>query len=328
MKNKENNLTNCRFCCETSRKNGEDPLGTLFPFDSWCIIEAKQPWKDKIWMESDPIPQAALDLFQEIHTEKKIKLRQLAIAPDREYSHPNRTRVLNYSRPAQLFATYSKREYLVPPELVGDLVIALYKQPEHLPQFEQYRQDTRHIRDIMVCTHGNVDAACARFGYPIYQQLRQEYATSQLRVWRCSHFGGHQFAPTLVDMPSGRCWGRLQPEILPSLIHRTGNPKELRPFYRGSFGLPPFAQIAEGEIWLEEGWDWYDYLKAGEVLDINEDQTTVTVQIDFASPDGTRQGTYQAIVQQTHTVLTQYQTEEVTLTPVPQYQVRELNQVA
>ena len=56
----------------------------------------------------------------------------------------------------------------------------------------------------MVCTHGNIDAACARFGYPIYQQLRQNYATQSLRVWRCSHFGGHQFAPTLIDFPSGR----------------------------------------------------------------------------------------------------------------------------
>ena len=25
----------------------------------------------------------------------------------------------------------------------------------------------------MVCTHGNVDVACARFGFPIYEQLRQ-----------------------------------------------------------------------------------------------------------------------------------------------------------
>jgi hypothetical protein len=302
-------------------------LGTLFPFDSWCIIETKQPWKYEIWMEADPIPEEAIDLFREIHQEKKIKLRQLAIAPDSEYSISNYTRILHYFRPAQLFAKYDKQEYLVPPDLVGELVIALYKQTETLPKFDQYRQETNHIREIMVCTHGNVDAACARFGYPIYQQLRQDYSTPQLRVWRCSHFGGHQFAPTLVDLPSGRCWAHLQPETLPSLIHRTGNLNKLRPFYRGSFGLHPFAQMVEGEIWQREGWDWYDYLKAGQVLEMNEDQTQVVVQIDFASPDG-NQGTYQAVLQQTHTVMTQYQTEEDTLTPVPQYQVSELKRVA
>lgn len=322
----ENNLTKCRFCCETSRQNGEDPLGSLIPFDSWFMIETKPPWKYKIWMEAKPIPQTAIDLFQEIHSEKKIRLRQLAIAPDSEYSNPNYTRILHYSRPAQLFAKYDKQEYLVPPELVGELAVALYKQPELLPQFEQYRQETNHIREMMVCTHGNVDAACARFGYPVYQQLRQNYATSNLRVWRCSHFGGHQFAPTLVDMPFGRSWGHLQTEILPKIVYQEGNINELRPFYRGSFGLPPLAQIAEGEIWLKEGWNWYHYSKAGQVLEVNEDKTRAVVQINFASPDG-NEGTYQVILKQTHTVMTQYQTQDSTLTPVPQYQISELKRV-
>ncbi|MES1025305.1 hypothetical protein ABN584_20625 [Gloeocapsa sp. BRSZ] len=34
----------------------------------------------------------------------------------------------------------------------------------------------------------------------IYEKLRKEFATLEnLRVWHCSHFGGHQFAPTLDD---------------------------------------------------------------------------------------------------------------------------------
>jgi len=39
----------------------------------------------------------------------------------------------------------------------------------------------------LVCTHGNVDVACSRFGYPIYEKLRKEYSDENLRVWRCSH---------------------------------------------------------------------------------------------------------------------------------------------
>ncbi|MFP4008834.1 MAG: sucrase ferredoxin [Spirulinaceae cyanobacterium] len=322
-----NNPEKCRFCCETSQQNGEDTLGTLFPFDSWCIIEAKQPWKYKIWMEANPIPQTVLDLFREIHQAQKIKLRQLAIAPDPEYSRPNYTRILHYSRPSQFFAQYDKKDYLIPSEWVAELILALYKQPKQLAKFDQYRQDTDKTREILVCTHGNVDAACARFGYPIYKQLRQDHTTPHLRVWRCSHFGGHQFAPTLVDMPSGRSWGHLKPEILPQIINRQGNISELRPFYRGHFGLPPFAQMVEGEIWLQKGWEWYDYAKAGQVLEVNEDQTKVIVQIDFTSPDLQQQGRYHAVLQQTQTVMTQYQTEDATLTPVPQYQVSELKRV-
>lgn len=86
----------------------------------------------------------------------------------------------------------------------------------------------------------------------------------QLRVWRCSHFGSHQLAPTLVDLPEGRCWGHLEPEVLELLVKRNEPVAGLRQFYRGWAGLTQFEQIAEREIWIREGWDWLDYLKAGQ----------------------------------------------------------------
>ncbi|MFQ4143523.1 sucrase ferredoxin [Chlorogloeopsis sp. ULAP02] len=65
----------------------------------------------------------------------------------------------------------------------------------------------------------NSEGIGSKFGYPISQKLRSQYATgtgsiTSLRVWRCSHFGGHQFAPTLVDLLQKRYYGHLQPEIL------------------------------------------------------------------------------------------------------------------
>lgn len=315
----------CQFCCDVSRRNREDPLGSLIQFDAWIIIELNQPWKYTIWSESTPLSQTIIDLFQEIYQSQQLSLRPLAIALDSEYSNPQFVRVLNYSRPAGLFANYKKQEYLVPPNLLEDLIIALYQKPERLSHFELYRQTTEHIREIMVCTHGNIDAACARFGYPIYQQLRQNYATQSLRVWRCSHFGGHQFAPTLIDLPSGRAWGHLTSDILPKLVYHPESIDELRPFYRGCFALPSFAQIAEGEIWLQEGKSWFYYYKLGKILEINQEQTRAIVQVEFVSPTGNRKGTYQAIIEQTHQVMTQLQTNDEKLIASPQYQVKELH---
>lgn len=314
-------LMKCRFCSEVSKQNGEDTNGTLYPFDSWLMFEIKQPWNVNMLAEPQPIPQTAIDLIQEIHQQRKIKFWQLAIAPDREYSTSDRIRIFHYSRPAQLFAKYDKREYLLPWELIGELIFALCKKPQLLTNFDKYLQDTSHIREIMVCTHGNVDVACARFGYPIYQELRQNYACSHLRIWRCSHFGGHQFAPTLIDMPYGRSWGHLTSEILPNIIYQKGDINQLRLFYRGFFGLPSFAQILEGEIWLQEGWNWYEYLKFGQVLELTEDKTKAVVEVNFASPNQEVKGKYQGIIKQTHQVITQHQSKDKNLLSIPQYQV-------
>jgi len=333
-----NTGTNCRFCSEFAKANGVAPIGSVGNFDQWLIIEATPPWPVKIWMEPEPMPLSVVQLVNQMHAEKQ-KFRQLAIAPDREYSRPGYTRVFFYRRPARLFAQFEKHEFIVPEEQVGELAIALLKQPEKLSAFEPYRQQTDHIRELFVCTHGNVDAACARFGYPIYEKLRKHYADSsngQLRVWRVSHFGGHQFAPTLVDLPIGHCWGYLEPEILDLLVHRYDSVTGLQPFYRGWAGLTQFEQIVERDIWMQAGWDWLNYSKAGQVLAVDttseEYPDWSEVRIDFAAPDGSETGAYEARVEISGKVTTacwssSYEDEEP-LEEVKQYQVSQLERVA
>src|SRR5690606_5380438 len=104
-------------------------------------------------------------------------------------------RVLFYTRPPGLMARFDKVEYLVPQAEMGALAWAWYEDRPALPRFEQYRvPEADHIRDVLVCTHGTIDAACAKFGFPLYRHLRDHYSSADLRVWRVSHFGGHVFA--------------------------------------------------------------------------------------------------------------------------------------
>lgn len=282
------------------------------------------------------MPPEVIELVEAIHAQG-VNFRQLAIAPDREYSRPGYARVLNYRRPARRFAQFEKQEFIVPEEQVGALAIALYQQPEQLPKFEPYRQETRHIRELMVCVHGNEDVACARFGYPIYEKLRKEYAPAcggQLRVWRVSHFGGHQFAPTLVDLPVGHCWGHLEPEALDCLVYRNEPVASLRPFYRGWAGLTRFEQIVEREIWMQEGWKWLDYHKSGQMLAIdpaNEERYAdwAQVRIDFAARDGSVSGAYEARVEVSGRVMTMRNSgDEQSIEEVKQYSVSRLVKVA
>jgi len=36
--------TDCRFCSKISKANGEDPIGSAWPYQQWLIIEVPQPW--------------------------------------------------------------------------------------------------------------------------------------------------------------------------------------------------------------------------------------------------------------------------------------------
>lgn len=332
----------CHFCSQVSQANGEDPIGSAIVVEHYLIIEAPQPWKTNIWIESDPMPQGVLEALNFVW-DKGDNIRQLAIAPDREYSYPNYTRVLYYSRPAKAFAQFEKQEFIVPHALLGSLALALLKDLEELPKFNQYRQQTNHIRELLVCTHGNVDAACSRFGYPIYKKLRTAYAgtaqnssihllscpSAPLRVWRCSHFGGHQFAPTLVDLPLGQYWGHLQPNVLDALVERKGNLRELYPYYRGWGGLSKFEQIAEREIWMQEGWNWLDYEKSGQVMAIDPSDSQypnwAKVRIDFNSASGEVSGSYEARIDTKGTIKTMKASgKDESLCEVKQYWVSQL----
>jgi hypothetical protein len=325
-------LSDCRFCSVVSKTNGENPIGSAGTFDHWLILEMAQPW-EKGFLLKHPLLQPIIEMIQTLRQEQGIAVRPLIIAPDRKYSRPDTTRVLYYRRPARLFAKFEKQEFLLPESQIGSLATALLKQPDEVSRFESYRQETSHIRELMICTHGNVDVACARFGYPIYKQLREEYAGESLRVWRCSHFGGHQFAPTLVDLPEGRYWGHLEPEILDLLVQRNGFVTGLCPYYRGWSGLTKFEQIVEREIWMREGWEWLDYHKVGQVLardETNEERDAewAQVRIDFASSDGNVSGAYEARVEVSDPVTTMRRSgDEESIETIKQYQVRNLVKV-
>lgn len=342
----------CRYCSVVSKANQEDPIGTAGTVDEWLLVEVPQPWKTHLW-EEKPQFQPLLQVVERLASRpiRYLKTRLLAIAPDQTYTNPELVRVFYYQRPAKLFAQYTKREYLVPLTQLAPLTEALLYKSQQLITFESYQQPTEHIREILICTHANYDRACGRFGYPFYQHLRNRYATENLRVWQTNHFGGHQFAPTLIDFPHGQVWGHLEIDILDCLIHRQGDVSQLRPFYRGWTGLSKFEQIAERDIWMREGWDWLNYEKTGRILAQdeggikkkllkiifkllpapklkllverwNQQATWVKLEINYTNKDGRNSGTHTAVVKQIGTVTTKLKSgDDVPLTSVSQYGV-------
>jgi hypothetical protein len=322
--------SNCRFCSAVSKANGEDPIGSADTFDQWLILETPLPWAKTIWMQPDPIPPDVHEALAPVW-DLNFRFRPLAIAPDSAYSQPGYKRVLYFRRPAAPFAQLEKQEYLLPSDAVASLVTALFLQPETLPRFAPYRQHTDHIRDLLVCTHGNVDAACARFGYPIYRQLRQQYASDRLRVWRVSHFGYHQFAPTLLDLPEGRLWGHLETSMLHQFIHRNESVAKLRSFYQGWAVLTKFEQIAERALFIQEGWKWLQYLKTSKVLAVDPNEQWADVRITFIQNQTKQVYCYDIKIEACGYVTTAWWTspweDEEPLESVKQYRASQITQV-
>ena len=66
----------------------------------------------------------------------------------------------------------------------------------------------RSAPQYFVCTNGQRDLCCARFGLPTYAALRERVGE---RVWQTTHVGGHRFAPNVLTLPQAALYGRVQP---------------------------------------------------------------------------------------------------------------------
>ena len=76
-------------------------------------------------------------------------------------------------------------------------------------------------RQLCVCTHGRYDQCCAKFGYQLFDTLRESISDTDpsIEIWESSHIGGHRFAPTMLDMPSGKMYGRVETSLINALLY-------------------------------------------------------------------------------------------------------------
>ncbi len=79
---------------------------------------------------------------------------------------------------------------------------------------------------VWVCVHGKRDRCCAKFGVPVYEAAAE---VEDVEAWQTSHLGGHRFAATLLCLPKGVCYGRVQPADVGPLVrsHAAGRVHDL-----------------------------------------------------------------------------------------------------
>src|SRR5690606_917712 len=114
--------------------------------------------------QPEVLPQELLEfgrlIVEAYKRDESFRSSSLVMPPDPVYSQEGMRRVISYKRPNPPFATFEQVEYLVPEGQEGPLAWALLVDNSALPQFAEYLVPERPVRDIMVCTHGAIDAAC------------------------------------------------------------------------------------------------------------------------------------------------------------------------
>lgn len=310
------------FCSVVSSESGEDPIGSSWHCGRYVLVELPLPWKYNS-LESIHAPKGLgtllMDLWDLGH-----RWGFVGFAPDEEHSVAGMTRVLDYRLPAAPFARYVRTEYLFPTERVVELLRLMATDPDS-DALAAFRVDTDPAtRDVFVCTHGAIDACCATFGYPIYKLLRHmaRDPESGFRVWRCTHFGGHRFAATVLDMPEGRYWGHLSARDLAPFIRRDRPFAELRHRYRGWAALPhPLQQVAEGAAFVDAGWDWRRRL-----VRVEEPTAAVggeqQVRIDYRHPGSGEEGSMVVEIIPDGTVTTMHASNSSEFHEAPQFRTR------
>lgn len=267
-------MSESSFCAVASQAAREDPIGTATPYQTYVLIECPKPWPPKV-LKAEVIPAALRQFMATMQAEHSVNF--LLVDQGRRGQG---ARVLIYQHQPGLARGYEGVEFWV------DSLDGLENRLRQIWEKGSLEGKAIAQRDILVCTHGQRDRCCARYGRPFYRQavnVAEAAGLTDVRVWQVSHIGGHRFAPTVLDLPEGRCYGRLTPETFAALLTHSGPVDCLKSVYRGWTRLPLPLQSLERQLILDWGWTWFDYRVDYALL---ESDDSYSAELFVQSPKG------------------------------------------
>jgi len=228
------------FCRSESLDVGEPIAGSAVAnTDVWLALEYDHAWGAKAVTESG-LPQAVVDRLEQWPKEIPGARVQL-IRGGPTVAQPGSVTLLvgvsGLSSPGVVRLRLPTHEAAVELD-VGGLVTALRCGEA----FDGAEPVTKPV--VLVCTNGKRDQCCAKWGLPIYNELA---GYDGIECWQTTHLGGHRFAPTLLCLPEGICYGRLGLDDLEPLVRSLRDGAVFAPdrALRGRTCLSAAAQAAE-----------------------------------------------------------------------------------
>jgi hypothetical protein len=187
-------------CSTASAALGEPVEGTAAPARTWLLVEQPGPWGAKALRASrlDPAVGRALEAAAEGTGVRVGLIRRPGRHADPH--RPSRHRVLvAHTAPAN---PWIRTADLTDPGELTTLDFAALGAGTH----GDFGVPYEGAPIALVCTNGKRDLCCAVNGRPLADELA---ASGGAEVWETTHLGGHRFAPTMLVLPHGYAYGRL-----------------------------------------------------------------------------------------------------------------------
>ena len=258
-------------CSPWTRARGVDPIGSAGTVDELLLVEWPMPWPRDV---SDIPALAAVALDP--------RARLMLVTPLADDGESDGlARVVHHRR------TGTHRlpgvDHRVTRGAVPALLTELLDQPER-DQLDWPSAVAAAPPEVLVCGHGRRDPCCGRWGTLLHAELAAR--GSAARVWRCSHTGGHRFAPTAITLPDGRAWAYADADLLEGVLARTVEVSTLDRHDRGCLALPPWAQVVERAVFQAIGWDWLQHDVTETRVEEAADGSSAAVELVWRDPGG------------------------------------------
>ena len=265
--------------CSVEASLAEAPLhGTAVEVHYWLLIEYSRPWKPKALLEnelSDALNQhmARLPAALAQLNGQKLRVQFIKQAASADRTHPK----IFIARGIDNTALFEKVV-----EQLSDLT-TLTAQQIIDPPSAGFRAVEESI--ALVCTNGQRDVCCAKYGLPVYESLRSELGQ---RAWQTTHVGGHRYAPNVLALPSGLLHGFVTAEEAPTLVNKLDDGTLTLHRLRGRSTLSPVSQAAEYFISLGRNQKQDGYFSWVEETELAEEREPgkKTYAVQFQDEEG------------------------------------------
>ena len=233
-------------CSTWAQFQGLDPIGSIGSYDGYLLVEWPLPWP------RDIVTVPALAGVGDLARSHRLRLQLVVPAIG-----TTEDRILLYRRNGVGEPTgFTLQEGRVGPH---DSVLAAANELLAHPAATD-----ASVGDLLICAHGTRDRCCGSKGTRLAAWAGL-HLSSEIRVWRTSHTGGHRFAPTSIVLPEGTAWAFLEEDVLKTVVRRDGSIGDIVGNYRGCSALATSSlQVLEREALRSLGWSLFDAERSGE----------------------------------------------------------------
>jgi hypothetical protein len=214
-------------CSDQSLARADPMYGTASAGFSWVLLELPGAWGHSAFLQSPSVidPQLGRAIVRRVES---AKMRVAAIR--RPGKRPPR-------RQWRWFVADSREGHEA---LYGGEVT----DPRDYLELALDGSDGALCTDpvVAICAHGKHDQCCAVRGRSACQAIAAAYPEF---TWECSHLGGDRFAATMLVLPEGLCYGRVDTADSADLVRLYLQGRLHNGFLRGRTSLPHAVQAAQ-----------------------------------------------------------------------------------